>query len=104
MSGKSRFDYHQIDKILHSRIRLSIVSILAGCDKADFTSVRKAVGATDGNMASHCLKLEKAGYISITKKFIKRKPVTFYHITEQGRNALINYAAKLASLIENKGD
>jgi len=104
MNDKSRFDYHQIDKILHSRIRLSVVSILASCDKADFTSVKKAVGTTDGNLTSHCLKLEKAGYISIKKKFIKRKPVTSYCITEKGRDALIHYAAKLASLIETQGD
>jgi DNA-binding MarR family transcriptional regulator len=97
------YDYHDIDEILHSRIRLSVVSVLARCEEAEFTYVRKAVGATDGNLTTHCKKLEEAGYITVDKRFVERKPATFFALTEKGKQALVQYAKKLAEMIQAGG-
>lgn len=102
MNENEVYDYHDIDEILHSRIRLSVVSVLARCEEAEFTWVRDAIGATDGNLTTHCRKLEEAGYVSVTKRFVERKPATFYALTPKGREALVLYAKKLAALIETE--
>ncbi len=100
MTGE--FDYRQIDDVLHSRIRLAVVSLLARCEEAEFTWLREAVGATDGNLTTHCRKLEDAGYILISKRFVDRKPVTFYSLTPAGREALLSYARTLTGLLDQK--
>ena len=100
MTGE--FDYRQIDDVLHSRIRLAVVSVLSRCEKAEFTWLREAVGATDGNLTTHCRKLEEAGYLSVEKKFVDRKPVTFYSLTDAGRDALVSYANTLTGLLDQK--
>jgi DNA-binding MarR family transcriptional regulator len=104
MSANDRFDYRQIDDILHSRIRLAVVSVLARCEEAEFTYIRDTVGATDGNLTTHCKKLEESGYISVDKRFVERKPATFYRLTQQGRDALVQYARHLADLIQTEGE
>lgn len=100
MTGE--FDYRQIDDILHSRIRLAVVSALARCEEAEFTWLREAVGTTDGNLTTHCRKLEEAGYLLVDKRFVDRKPVTFYSLTDSGRDALLSYARTLTGLLEQK--
>ena len=104
MSGADQWDYHDIDEILHSRIRLSVVSVLARCEEAEFTYVRDAVGATDGNLTTHCKKLEEAEYITVNKRFVGRKPATFFSLTGKGKTALMKYAKKLTDMIDNKGE
>jgi len=101
---KATFDYRALDDILHSRIRLSVVSVLARCEEAEFTWVRDAVGATDGNLTTHCRKLEEAGYIVINKRFVDRKPATFFRLTNTGRTALLEYARQLATYIKFEGN
>jgi DNA-binding MarR family transcriptional regulator len=101
---KGAFDYRAIDDILHSRIRLAVVSVLARCEEAEFTWVRDTVGATDGNLTTHCRKLEDAGYIAIDKRFVDRKPATFFRLTDTGRAALLEYARRLASFIQMEGN
>jgi hypothetical protein len=103
MSGPG-FDYHQLDEILSSRIRLSVVSVLARCEEAEFTWVRDAVGATDGNLTTHCRKLEEAGYIIVDKRFVEKKPATLYRLTDRGRAALVEYARRLAEMIRVEGE
>lgn len=104
MGKTERFDYHQIDELLHSRIRLAVVSVLARCDEAEFTWIRDTVGTTDGNLTTHYRKLEEAGYITVDKRFIDRKPATFLRLTDAGRMALIAYARHLADLISLEGE
>lgn len=102
MSTSDNFDYRGIDEILHSRIRLSVVSVLSRCEEAEFTFVRDALGATDGNLTTHCRKLEEAEYITVTKRFVQKKPATFFSLTEKGKKALMEYAQKLSGLIEGQ--
>ena len=93
------FDYKKIDEILHSRIRLAIIAVLASVDEIEFVALKEKVGATDGNMSTHTKKLEDADYIKVKKTFIQRKPTTFYSLSEKGRNAFKNYIEQLESMI-----
>jgi DNA-binding PadR family transcriptional regulator len=76
-----------------------VLSILSGADVAEFTYLRERLQTTDGNLSVHLSKLEKAGYVSVQKQFVKRTPVTHYRITERGRKALLHYVQDLKSLL-----
>lgn len=93
------FDYNQLDDIIHSRIRLAIMALLASVERAEFTFLRDQIKATDGNLGTHLKKLEDAGYVSVRKHFVERKPLTDYVLTRKGRNAFSRYLEKLEELI-----
>jgi DNA-binding transcriptional ArsR family regulator len=93
------FDYQQLDEVIHSRIRLAVMSILAGIDQADFTFLKKQIKTTDGNLSIHLRKLEKAGYIASTKQFLNRKPLSSYRMTSKGSIAFGKYVEKIEALI-----
>jgi DNA-binding transcriptional ArsR family regulator len=95
----SDFDYTDIDGVFHSRIRIAAVSVLVSVGEADFTFIRDAIGTTDGNLATHMRKLEEAGYVEVSKSFVKRKPLTQYRLSEKGRNALHDYIERLEKLL-----
>ncbi|HPC72806.1 MAG TPA: transcriptional regulator [Treponema sp.] len=95
------FNYEQIDEMLSSRIRLAVLALLAGCEEAEFTYIRDMVGASDGNLASHLRKLEDADYVTLDKRFLGRKPATFYRITTAGQSALLDYSRHLAELLSH---
>ncbi|MBP5496017.1 MAG: transcriptional regulator [Bacteroidales bacterium] len=84
-----------LNKVLESKIRLGIMSVLAANGSADFATLKSLLELTDGNLASHTRNLEEAGYIRCEKKFVGRKPNTTYVITEEGREA---FAAHIAAL------
>ncbi len=92
-------DLPELDPIIHGKLRLAILSLLSSVDDAEFTWLRGKTGSTDGNLGAHLLKLEEAGYIRVEKKFILRKPVTLYRMTESGRNALTGYVRALRILL-----
>ena len=94
------FDHRLLDEQLSSRLRLAVMSVLLGCQKIEFTALRDTVHATDGNPTVHCKKLENAGYLTVEKRFVNRKPVTLYSATPLGRRAVKKYAQQLASLLE----
>ena len=94
------FDYQQIDDVIHSRIRLAIMSVLTAVDEAEFIYLREKVGATDGNLSVHLKKLEDAKYISVKKSFADRKPITHYKLTSSGRKAFEAYIDNLEKLIK----
>lgn len=95
----SAFDYQHLDDVIHSRIRLAVMSILAGAEAADFTYLRDRTGATDGNLGAHLRKLEEASYVEVEKRFEDRKPVTRYGLTAQGRDAFRRYVDRLETMI-----
>ena len=99
----SAFDYQQLDDVIHSRIRLAIMSILASVEDAEFTYLRDRIGATDGNLGAHLRKLEEAGYVSVDKRFVDRKPVSRYALTAAGRDAFSRYVDRLESMISGAG-
>ncbi|MGI8771850.1 MAG: winged helix-turn-helix domain-containing protein [Acidobacteriaceae bacterium] len=88
-----------LDPVIHGKLRLALLSLLAGVDEAEFTWLREKTGSTDGNLGSHLLKLEEAGYVGVEKKFVARKPVTLYRMTQRGREALSGYVQALKQLL-----
>jgi DNA-binding MarR family transcriptional regulator len=95
----STFDYQRLDEVIHSRIRLALMSILATVETAEFTYLRDRTGATDGNVGAHLRKLEEAGYVTADKRFKDRKPVTRYALTPLGREAFHHYVKRLENMI-----
>lgn len=100
----SAFDYQRLDEVIHSRIRLAVVSMLAGLEWAEFTYLRDRTGATDGNLGAHLRKLEAAGYVVVEKRFEGRKPVSRYGLTEEGREAFRRYVDRLEAMISGGDD
>ncbi|MFA6978233.1 MAG: transcriptional regulator [Ignavibacteriaceae bacterium] len=96
----SEFDYQNLDDIIHSRIRLAIMSVLITLEEAEFNFLKEKVNATDGNLSVHLKKLEEANYISVKKEFIDRKPKTVYSLTKTGIKAFELYVAQLEKLIK----
>jgi len=89
----------ELDPVVHGKLRLAVLSLLIGVEKADFTWLRDKTGSTDGNLGAQMLKLEEAGYVAMQKRFAGRKPQTLYRITPAGRKALANYVAALKRLL-----
>lgn len=96
------FDYQQIDDVIHSRIRTSVMAVLVSVEEAEFNYLKEKVNATDGNLSVHLKKLEDAGYVSVKKIFIDRKPVSKYKITSKGFKAFENYIKNLENIINKK--
>ena len=94
------FDYQNLDEVIHSRIRLAIMAVLVSIDEAEFTFLREKVKATDGNLSIHLKKLEEADYISVTKQFVAKKPVTSYKLSKKGRKAFEQYIDKLEAMVK----
>ena len=92
-------DLPELNPIVHGKLRLALLSLLAGVDRAEFTWLREKTGATDGNLGAQLLKLEEAGYVAVEKKFVLRKPQSVYRITEAGREALAEYVQGLKQLL-----
>ena len=92
-------DLPELNPVVHGRLRLALLSLLSGVEKADFTCLRAKTEATDGNLGAQLLKLEQAGYVAVEKKFVLRKPQTLYRITETGRQALTEYVQALKQLL-----
>jgi len=88
-----------LDPVVHGKMRLAVLSLLSGVDEAEVTWLRERTGSTDGNLGAHLLKLEEAGYVAVEKKFVARKPMTLYRMTETGRTALERYVASLKELL-----
>jgi len=90
-----------LDRLLHDRVRLGIVSALAAADNMalSFTELRSALNATDGNLGVHARKLEEAGYVSCEKTFSGRTPRTEYTLTAPGRRALEKYLDHMDAII-----
>jgi DNA-binding MarR family transcriptional regulator len=89
----------ELDKLIHERLRLGIISALAANPSLSFTELRTLFGTTDGNLSVHTRKLEEAGYIVCEKSFKGRVPLTEYRITEEGRAALARYLDHMEALI-----
>lgn len=90
------------NKAFESRVRLGIMSLLTVNTSMDFISLRETLEVTDGNLASHLRALEEAGYISMDKSFINRKPNTKYTITEEGLENFRRHIKALEDMINEK--
>lgn len=91
----------ELDRLIHERMRLGIVSALAVNDMLSFNDLKTMLGATDGNLSVHARKLEEAGYIECRKTFHGRVPRTDYRLTSLGRRELTRYLDHMEALIES---
>jgi DNA-binding MarR family transcriptional regulator len=89
-----------LDRLIHERLRLGILSALAVNESLSFNDLKKLMQTTDGNLSVHARKLEEAGYIACTKSFEGRMPKTEYTITAAGRRALERYLDHMEALIK----
>lgn len=90
---------NELDKVIHERMRLGIISALAANKKLSFSELKKLLNTTDGNISVHSRKLEDAGYLKCLKSFKGRVPLTEYKITKKGRNAIEKYLDHMEALI-----
>lgn len=88
-----------LDRLIHERIRLGIVSALAANESLAFGDLKEILGTSDGNLSVHARKLEEAGYIKVTKGFEDRRPKTEYRLTAKGRRALEGYLAQMEQIL-----
>jgi len=89
----------ELDRLIHERIRLGIVSALATNDSLSFNDLKRVLKTTDGNLSVHARKLEEAGYVSCDKFFEGRVPRTEYRLTATGRKALAEYLDQMEEWI-----
>ena len=88
-----------LDRLIHERMRLGIVSALAANESLTFNELKRLLNTTDGNLSVHARKLEEAKYITCTKSFEGRMPKTEYRLTDAGRQALEKYLNHMEALI-----
>ncbi len=88
-----------LDRLIHERMRLGIVSALAANESLTFNELKNLMDTTDGNLSVHARKLEDGGYIACTKSFEGRLPKTEYKLTVAGRRALENYLSHMETII-----
>lgn len=89
----------ELDRLIHERMRLAIVSALAVNDALAFNELKRLLETTDGNLSVHARKLEEAGYVHCTKSFEGRVPRTEYRLSAAGRRALERYLEHMEALI-----
>lgn len=91
-----------LNELIHQPVRLRIMSALASLEsdaQVDFTYLKKLLEVTDGNLGTHLLKLEEAGYLTQEKTFVDRKPRTYIRITKSGRQAFKKHVAALKEIL-----
>lgn len=89
-----------LDRVIHERLRLGIVSALASRESLSFNDLKAALKTTDGNLSVHARRLEEAGYLECQKGYEGRVPRTTYRLTAAGRQALERYLAHMEALIQ----
>ena len=93
----------QIDRVIHEKGRLAIMSMLAASPELSFTEMRDALSMTDGNLTTHIRTLQESGYVSVTKSFHNNRPLTTCALTAAGKKAFTNYINLLEQIIrQNK--
>lgn len=95
----ARVETPELDRLIHERMRLAVVSALAVNDSLSFNELKRILKTTDGNLSVHARKLEEADYIACSKYFENRVPRTVYRLTETGRQALERYLNHMEVLI-----
>ena len=101
-TNEDGFDIHEIDEVIHGRVRLGIMAYLSGVEAADFSELKARLQTTDGNLSVHLRKLEEAGFVSVTKSFQGRKPLTKAGLTAAGREAFVSYLEQISRLVSHR--
>ena len=93
--------FRDLDPILHSQLRLAVMSLLIGVKEAEFTFLREKTNSTSGNLSVQIQKLKEAGYIDVIKQFKDNYPQTICKITRQGIKAFEEYVQSLQTYLDN---
>jgi DNA-binding MarR family transcriptional regulator len=88
-----------LDRVIHEKGRLGIMSLLAASPELSFTELRGALGMTDGNLTTHIRTLQEAGYVSVAKSYQNRRPLTTCSLTAKGRKAFATYINLLEEIV-----
>ena len=91
----------EIDRVIHEPARLLLVATLSVVESADFLFLMNQTKLTRGNLSSHLSKLEAAGYVEIKKEFVEKIPRTLLRLTEEGRNAFVEYRQKMQRVLDS---
>jgi DNA-binding MarR family transcriptional regulator len=91
----------EIDRVIHEPARLLLVATLSVVESADFLFLMNQTKLTRGNLSSHLSKLEAVGYVEIKKEFVEKIPRTLLRLTEEGRNAFIEYRQKMQQVLDS---
>jgi DNA-binding MarR family transcriptional regulator len=91
--------YFQLNRTIHEKGRLAIMSLLAGANDLSFTELRNTLKMTDGNLSMHIRTLQQAGYLSVTKQYLKRRPLTTCSLTSEGRASFGQYINLLEKIV-----
>ena len=89
----------QLDRVIHEKGRLAIMSMLAASPELSFTELRDALAMTDGNLTTHIRALQTAGYVAVAKSFQNRRPLTTCSLTAAGRRAFTGYINLLEKIV-----
>jgi len=100
VDARAKHPAHSLDRLIHERMRLGIISALAANESLTFNDLKNLMHTTDGNLSVHARKLEDGGYITCTKSFEGRLPKTEYKLTTAGKRALENYVSHMETLIK----
>jgi|TARA_B100001079_G_scaffold90921_1_gene78023 DNA-binding MarR family transcriptional regulator len=92
--------FQQLDKVIHEKSRMAIMSMLAGSPELSFTELRNALKMTDGNLTTHIRTLQKSGYVSVSKSFRKNRPLTTCALTANGIRAFSDYVSLLEGIVK----
>jgi DNA-binding MarR family transcriptional regulator len=90
----------QLDRVIHEKGRLAIMSMLAASPELSFTELRDALEMTDGNLTSHMRTLQEAGYVSVSKSYENNRPLTTCSLTAAGKKAFANYVNLLEQIVQ----
>jgi DNA-binding MarR family transcriptional regulator len=90
----------QLDRVIHEKGRLAIMSMLAASPELSFTELRDALEMTDGNLTSHMRTLQEAGYVSVSKSYERNRPLTTCSLTAAGKKAFANYVNLLEQIVQ----
>lgn len=90
----------QLDRVIHEKGRLAIMSLLAASPQLSFTEMRGTLNMTDGNLTAHMRTLHEAGYVSVTKAFQEGRQLTTYSLTREGRRAFTSYIDLLEQIVQ----
>ena len=92
--------FHQLDKVIHEKSRMAIMSMLAASPDMSFTELRDALNMTDGNLTTHIRTLQKTGYVAVAKSFQNNRPLTTCRLTEDGKTAFAGYVSLLEGIVK----
>lgn len=92
--------FQQLDKVIHEKSRMAIMSMLAGSPELSFTELRNSLKMTDGNLTTHIRRLQKSGYVSVSKSFRENRPLTTCSLTVSGIRAFNDYVTLLERIVK----